>query len=241
MAGDDQHRAYEDFAVRHVMGSLDEAESSTFRSHLLDCQDCRARVGELRSIASDLVEVERAERRERAAKLVETKEREADHDDDLDDEDEPRSSGRLLVVVGITLIVVLSVWNFVLRGQNESLSDYAMALQDSAETINFGDAWAVEEEAPGVEGIARDEAGWLAVMVRNTDDDATYQLKRYDRDGALLGSATVDSVDGQIRWFSGPLRADTHRIAVTLDRANGDTIIFRASAQQDATRVTPGG
>jgi hypothetical protein len=232
LGNSDEHRSYEDFAVRHVMGSLDEAESSTFRSHLLDCAECRARVGELRSIASDLVEVERAERRERAAKLVETKEREEDEGTDLRDPVEgPGRGGRLLAIAGVGLIVVLSIWNFVLRGQNASLQAFATALQESAEVVNFGDAWTTEETAPGVQGIARIEDGRLAVMVRGTDDQASYQLKRYDAEGALLDAMTVESVDGQIRWFGGPLRADTHRVAVTLDRMNGDTIIFRAVAE----------
>lgn len=234
LGNSDEHRAYEDFAVRHVMGSLDEAESGTFRSHLLDCSDCRARVGELRSIASDLAEVERAERRVRAAKLVETKEREAesvDDDDVVDDPGGPGRGSRVLVVAGVVLIVVLSIWNFVLRGQNDGLRDFATALHESAEVVNFGDPWTTEQIAPGHEALARVEDNHLAVMVRGTDDGSTYQLKRYDAEGVLLDTATVDSVDGQVRWFGGPLRAGTHRIDVTLDRQNGDTIIFRASPQ----------
>ena len=231
LGNNDEHRSYEDFAVRHVMGSLDEAESSTFRSHLLDCPECRARVGELRSIASDLAEVERSERRERAAKLVETKERELDEDAESEDAgDVPRRSTRILVVAGVLLIVVLSIWNFVLRGQNTGLRTFAAALLESAETINFGDPWATEEVAPGVQGIARADDGRLAVMVRGTDDEATYQLRRHDIDGALLDSVTVHSVDGQIRWFDDRMRAGTHQVTVTLDRMNGDTIMFRAIA-----------
>jgi hypothetical protein len=228
----DEHRAYEDFAVRHVMGILDEAESGTFRSHLLDCSDCRARVGELRSIASDLAEVERAERRVRAAKLVETKERVAEDEAD-DDDDEAAGQGRgsrVLVIAGVMLIVVLSIWNFVLRGQNTGLRDYAGALLESAEIVNFGDPWTTEQVAPGHEAIARVEGGRMAVMVRGTDDEATYQLKRYDAEGVLLDAATLESVDRHVRWFGGPMRAGTHRVDVTLDRMNGDTLIFRATA-----------
>jgi hypothetical protein len=237
--GDDEHRPYEDFAVRHVMGALDEAEASTFRSHLLDCAECRARVGELRSIASDLAEVERAERRERAAKLVETKERELDEDDEGLSYEEPRRSSRVLAIGGVLLIVVLSIWNFVLRGQNESLRDYAGALQASAEVVNFGDAWATEELALGVEGIARVESGHLAVMVRGTDDASTYQLERYDADGELLDTEALESVDGQIRYYRA-VPAETHRVDVTLDRMNGETVVFRAVAEP-ADRAAAGG
>ncbi len=231
MLGDnDGHRSYEDFAVRHVMGSLDESESSTFRSHLLDCAECRARVGELRSIASDLAEVERTERRERAARLVETKEREADPDDDAGLLREPSRGTRILAVAGVVLIVLLSIWNFVLRGQNTSLDAFAGALQESAEVINFGDPWTTERIAAGVQGIARIEDGQLAVMVRGTDDDAEYEVALYDAEGALLRTYRTPSTDGQVRWFGGPLPAEAATVAVTLDRVNGETIIFRAVA-----------
>jgi hypothetical protein len=228
---DDEHRSFEDYAVRHVMGSLDEAESSTFRSHLLDCAECRARVGELRSIASDLVEVERSERRERAARLVETKERESEPDEDDGLLYEPPRGTRVLAIAGVVLIVLLSIWNFVLRGQNASLESFASALQDSAETINFGDAWTTDRVATGVQGIARIESGRLAVMVRGTDDQASYQVKLFDEDGGLLRTYPTESTDGQLRWFGGPLPAEADTVSVTLDRVNGETIIYRATAQ----------
>lgn len=233
MLGDsDEHRPYEDFAVRHVMGSLDEAESGTFRSHLLDCADCRARVGELRTIASDLVEVERSERRERAARQVETKEREDEPDDDLDDYSYGPSRGvKLLAVAGILLIVFLSVWNFVLRSHNSSLETMATDLLGSAQTVNFGEAWTTDVLAPGHEGVARAEDGELAVLVRGTDDDAAYTIKMYDSRGGLLTTSTVASSDDVLRWFGGPLRAEVTSVEVAQNRGSGDTIIFRAVAE----------
>ncbi|MGI9018259.1 MAG: hypothetical protein ACR2HR_14345 [Euzebya sp.] len=233
MLGDsEEHRPYEDFAVRHVMGSLDEAESGTFRSHLLDCSDCRARVGELRSIASDLAEVERDERRERAARLVETKEREEEPDTEYDGYlKQPGRGLKILLGGGVFLIVLLSIWNFVLRGQNSSLEGRATALQESAEVINFGDPWTTARVAPGVEGVARIEDGHLAVMVRGTVDGAQYQISRYDAEGDLLDASAIHSVNEQIRWFSGPTRAEAARIDVSLTRGNNQTIIFRALAE----------
>ena len=62
-----EHRRYEEMAVAHVLGGLTPAQGRTFRSHLLECADCRARVGELRAIAHELAGVERDEERERAA------------------------------------------------------------------------------------------------------------------------------------------------------------------------------
>src|SRR5690606_6579052 len=94
--------------------SLDQGR--VFRSHLLECSACRARVGELRAIAHDLADVERDERRIRTAKRTEKKA-------EQEDEDAPagpsRLSGRLtlLVAAGLTVLMALSVWNFMLRGR----------------------------------------------------------------------------------------------------------------------------
>lgn len=221
------HRAFEDYAVRHVMGGLDEAEQGTFRSHLLDCAECRARVGELRTIASDLAEVERTERRERAAQKVETKEREAEVESAAVNRPTSRGS-RVAVVGGVLLIVLLSVWNFVLRGQNEGLIGRVGALEQSAEAVNFGQPWDVGQLAPGHEGVVRGMGDHLAVMVRGTDDDARYRVSMYDGDGDLVVTDGVDSDDGLVRWFGGPIADEVGRVDVTLARSGGETIIVRA-------------
>ncbi|HUG85449.1 MAG TPA: hypothetical protein VMM13_12835 [Euzebya sp.] len=234
MSGDkEEHRSFEDFAVRHVMGSLDEVESGAFRSHLLDCLECRARVGELRSIASDLAEVERVERRERAAQRVETKQREAQPPPDTTAISvPPPRGGRVLVVVGVLLIVLMSIWNFVLRGQNEGLRDLVAAHARSAEAINFGDPWVTMDTATGHEGIARSLNGRLAVLISGTDDDVTYRISLFDAEGHRIGIRTDSevSMDGQVRWFGGPLPAEVVRVDVTLDRTNDQSLIFRAAA-----------
>lgn len=225
----DAHGPYDELAVRHVMGALDRSEASAFRSHLLDCHDCRARVGELRSIASELATVERDERRERAAKLVETKERETDQEDLDEDLVHGAARGsRAMVVVGVLLIIILSVWNFVLRGQNEGLQSALEAEQDSAEVINFGQAWDAPVQAAGVEGIARVEQGSLAVMVRGTDDRAPYQANLYDADGGLLASEPVTSLNQQVRYFRHRVPAAVARVDVVLNRSSGQTVVFRA-------------
>lgn len=59
---DHTHDRYEELAVGHVLGGLPDADATEFRTHLLDCRDCRLRVAELHGIAADLVAVERDER-----------------------------------------------------------------------------------------------------------------------------------------------------------------------------------
>jgi len=112
----DRHRYYEALAVTHVLGGLSESDGRVFRSHLLDCPQCRARVGELRRIANDLADVERDERRMRAAKAVETKRR--DDDDEEIEPEEPQvasRASRVGLLIGMVLLVGLASWNFLLR------------------------------------------------------------------------------------------------------------------------------
>lgn len=234
MLGDNEHRPFEDFAVRHVMGGLDDAQQGTFRSHLLDCTECRARVGELRSIASDLAEVERADRRERAAQRVETKEREAETGTHHHRYTEPPSrTTKVLAVSGVLLLVMLSVWNFVLRGHNEDLIALAAAEIAAAETINFGQPWTTDTLRPDHQGIARVHDGRLAVMVRGTEDDATYRINLFDASGGHVRTATEPSIDARVRWFGGPLNSEVAGVEVILVRGAGaDTIVFRALAAQ---------
>jgi len=118
----DRHRYFEELAVSHVLGGLSESDGRIFRSHLLDCSQCRARVGELRRIANDLADVERDERRVKAAKAIETKRRESDDDEGDFDEPvpDPRRS-RLVVLVGLLVLIALAGWNFFLRAENGTL------------------------------------------------------------------------------------------------------------------------
>lgn len=230
-ADHDQHRPFEDLAVRHVVGALDAAEASAFRSHLLDCGECRARVGELRSIDSALADVERTERRARAAKQVETKQKERERldADEVDGTDQIPSGGqRAVMVAGLVLIIVLSVWNFVLRGQNEGMEAALSAEREAAAVVNFGVAWATASQAVGVEGVARMERGSLAVLVRGTEDTAPYRVQLHDARGALLHDVPATSQDAQVWYFLSQAPANVVRVDVTLDRGDGDTIVFRA-------------
>lgn len=63
----DEHQRYERLAVGHVVGGLDEVDAARFRTHLVQCRDCRSRVAELRGIADALTATEREERAARAS------------------------------------------------------------------------------------------------------------------------------------------------------------------------------
>src|SRR5688572_33317351 len=78
----DGHRYFEGLAVAHVLGGLDDSEGRVFRSHLLECGTCRARVGELRAISHDHADVERVELPRRPALAIATKRRAVQHESD---------------------------------------------------------------------------------------------------------------------------------------------------------------
>lgn len=127
------HDHFEELAVGHVLGGLPSDDAARFRSHLTGCRDCRARVAELRDIASDLAAAEREERA-RARVKTEVARR---------DDDEPGlgpawsvSSRALSVVAALALLAVLGLafWNFHLRDQNERL----LAVTEAREAILEG-------------------------------------------------------------------------------------------------------
>lgn len=119
-SGAERHRYYEELAVTHVMGGVSESDGAVLRAHLLECAECRARVGELRRIAHDLADVERDERRVRAAKAVETKRRETeDEDPELDEPPANPRVSRLVFLLGLLFVVGLAGWNFMLRSSLE--------------------------------------------------------------------------------------------------------------------------
>ncbi|MGI8574793.1 MAG: hypothetical protein ACR2MA_05495 [Egibacteraceae bacterium] len=156
----DGHRQFEDMAVTHVLGGLAESRSRVFRAHLLDCFECRARVGELRAIASNLADVERVERRQRAAKQLETKPRDDDEDDDSDVYVEGTSRRlRLFFALGLVAMGLLASWNFLVRGQVARLEE-ALDQQEKAGVVReLGATWTSEQRAEGVVGTVKSYEG----------------------------------------------------------------------------------
>jgi hypothetical protein len=163
--GSDEHREFEDMAVAHVVGGLSLDEGRLFRSHLLECTACRARVGELRAIAHDLADVERDERRERAARRTETKARE-DEEPELPDPPVRRLSGRttLLIAVGLVLLMGLASWNFLLRGRVEDTERRMAQLRESVTVLTEGEEWQRTDTSAGVDGQVRTFEGAVVVM-----------------------------------------------------------------------------
>ena len=183
--------------MAHVVGGLTLDEGRLFRSHLLECTACRARVGELRAIAHDLADVERDERRERASKRTETKERQDDEEQTIP-ASTSRFSGRttLLIGVGLVLLMALSSWNFVLRSRLETAQD-VMALQRRAVTVlQDGTPWRTLTTS-GAEGQVATLDRDMVVMVHDLSG-STYGIYLLDAEGETIHRAQVTATNGTL-------------------------------------------
>ena len=183
--------------MAHVVGGLTLDEGRLFRSHLLECTACRARVGELRAIAHDLADVERDERRERAAKRTDTKER---PDDEAEAVAPPatRFRGRttLLLGIGLVLLMALSSWNFVLRSRLEHAEDL-MALQRRAVTVlQDGTPWR-SLPSSGAEGQVVTLDRDMVVMVHELTG-TTYGIYLLNAEGETIHRAQVTATNGTL-------------------------------------------
>jgi hypothetical protein len=174
----DDHRTFEDMAVAHVMGGLDDEQGRLFRAHLLDCGDCRARVGELRAIAHELAGVERDERRVRSAKAVEMKSREADGQEPPGAQ-RPRIGwvGRALILGGVTVVMLLGAYVFALRGQVAELETRHGQQIEASAALEHGRELSLIHTAPGVtDATAKRHGDQVVVLLEGLDDERVYGL-----------------------------------------------------------------
>jgi hypothetical protein len=211
MTPDQEHRYFDELAVAHVVGGLDESEGRVFRAHLLDCDECRARVYELRTIAQDLTEAERDERRVRAAKAIETKRREADEDDFEGEEPlAPARSARAVVLVGLLLMMLLAAWNFTLRGANVRLESTIDSVLEAASIVEYGTPWAIAGRQTGIRGTVKEEGQRVVVLIDEANADTVYGVYVLNQDGNVLRSDRVPSVNERVRLlFDKPDHAAT--------------------------------
>lgn len=221
----DGHRYFEGLAVAHVVGGLDESDGRVFRSHLLECSDCRARVGELRALAHELTDVERDERRVRAAKTIETKRRDdADEDEEDDDPVLPAPGSRypqLLAVAGVLVIVGLALWNYSLRDSvrtNEAVVDN---VTEAAELLQFGDEVTdVDIPVDRVEATVRIEENRAVLLVTGLPDDAPHDIYQVDHAGQVADTYPIRTRDHRL-FVLVPLRPETRQLWVTRPRTEG--------------------
>lgn len=198
---EDAHRRFEDMAVTHVLGGLNSNDGRMFRSHLVDCHQCRARVGELRAIAHDLADVERHERRSSERRIVDTKPVEIDVDDAEETGTGPSRRLFVGVVVGLLLLIALLSWNFVLRSNTSRLAGQTIRLENAAAGVAFGQAWTVSpaEGDGSARGAVASTGSGVALMLQGAED-TRHRLSFEARDGEQVGETRVlTPSDG--RWL----------------------------------------
>ena len=212
----DGHRYFEGLAVAHVLGGLDDSEGRVFRSHLLECSTCRARVGELRAIAHDLADVERDERRVRAAQAIDTKRREADEDvDDTIDPIPPTRSSRISVVVGLVLVLGLSLWNFTLRGELTVQETAYNQLIDAGVVNATGEEWVTTPVMDAVQGSVRHAEDQMVLAVDGLEPSHLYYVYLQDASGQSKTSLPLRTFDEGRIYRLLPLGEGVVRLTLT--------------------------
>jgi hypothetical protein len=208
------HRYFEGLAVAHVLGGLDDSEGRVFRAHLLDCGSCRARVGELRAIAHDLADVERDERRVRAAQAIDTKRRESD--DEVDETVDPmpsQRSSRVTVIVGLVLIIGLSLWNFTLRSGLVVQQQHNLQLLDAGVIAESGEVWTEAYEADGVDGTIKSAGTQFLVVLDGVQAGRRYEV---DAIGGSVEDYEIPPAEGtRVYRLFNALPSDTTKITIT--------------------------
>ncbi|MGH3440597.1 MAG: hypothetical protein ACRDUY_00825 [Nitriliruptorales bacterium] len=174
MVGD--HERFEKFALSHVLGGLGTSEAAEFRSHLLDCRDCRLRVAELRDIAAELAATERDERR-RASVATQVARSAAQS------EGEGSRFTFLaapwfrisVLVVGLALLAGTFFWNFHLRRVTGEYERTLAAQSDALEMLASGDTLE-SKVSGGVRAVAAQQDGAVAVSLSDLPELAADEI-----------------------------------------------------------------
>jgi anti-sigma-K factor RskA len=185
---DDGHERYRQLAVSHVLGGLDPDDAAAFRSHLQGCRDCRARVAELRGIASDL---ERAERDERARATVQTEvvRRPPEGEPEATAGGEPtgpRIGVRQVTIAAVIVMLLagaMAFWNLHLRTTNAVVVTVAEQHADTLEVLAAGTPVDVVAEHP-VRGLAAVDGERVALTLTGVEATEGARLVAWLRDGA---------------------------------------------------------
>lgn len=221
----DGHRYFEGLAVAHVLGGLDESDGRVFRSHLLECSDCRARVGELRALAHDLADVERDERRVRAAKTIETKRRERAEDDEEEEPPLPAPGlryPRLLALAGVLALIGLALWNYTLREEISNQQVIVDTVTDAAELLETGQPVSTQDltiSDDRVDARVHTDEGRAVLLVTGLPDDASHAIYQVDGSNKVVDTYTMRSTDHRL-FVLVALRDETRKLWVTRPRTD---------------------
>ena len=232
--GDDRHSRFDGMAVEHVLGGLGEDDGRLFRAHLLDCGTCRAHVGELRAIAHELADVERNEARARAVQQLETKQREEDDEPAQSAPSAPQRrlrSSQLVVGALLGVVIILSAWLFILRGQVGELEQQLDASRDIIAAPGAEDRWDLAT-ADGITGELRENGDALVVMA-DALPDVSIELTAYGADDSVLLEKLADVDDGHFLALLRDLDEPLERVTLTAPALPDDEAILLEASVTD--------
>ena len=235
----DHDERWDQLALGHVLGGLPDVDASEFRGHLAGCAQCRARVAELRSMASDLAAAEREERATQRLRTQIESRREVEPPS-AGEEQGPGPWRRRGVVAGalvLLFVMGLSVWNAHLRSENASLRGIAQSHARTLTNLGAGTIVPVTTsgDVTGVVGVNEDvvayslaglpelEAGERLVVWLEVDGDVVAE------DVYLPG--LLDREQGRLAATIGA--ADASRLLVTVERVS-------TTFERDVTPEEPG-
>lgn len=217
-------------AVQHVLGGLGDTEGREFRAHLLQCGHCRARVGELRAIADDLADVERAEERAKAAQQLETKRHDESAERPLPPPRPSRTrNGQVAAIALLLVIIALGVWNFFLRSTVADLEGQLEAALEASQTLEAGREWQVEADA-GLDVEVREDTNSIAIVIDGLEEGA-YRLEVLDADGEVVDEQEASPTEGRLFLLVQELRADAHGLRLLRESDDDAPAVMEASAQ----------
>lgn len=218
----DGHRYFEGMAVAHVLGGLGEHDGRLFRSHLLECSDCRARVGELRALAHDLADVERDERRVRIPATVETKPREPDESSEEGPSAPPAPARpfspwvpRVIGLVGLLALLGLAGWNFMLRGTLANQEAAVETMTEASALLQFGEEAEITSILESVDATVGTDGERLALLVDGLESGASFQVFLLNADGDVVDSDTPVVARHERLFLLLPVAEDAARLVVS--------------------------
>jgi len=180
----ERHDRYAQLALSHVLGGLARGDADDFRSHLRGCEDCRARVAELRGISSTLDAAAREERKRAAEQPPERR--------DQPVTPPPRGPGRLTVVlVAVTTVLAFGFWNLHLRTSADTY--FAVAEERAAVLRDLAVGTLLED--PSLDAVdARVAVTGTRVVVLIADGGRLGSDERLVAWLEPLGSSTAEAV-----------------------------------------------
>lgn len=164
------HLRWDEMAVGHVLGGLDDVDRALFREHLTTCADCRSRVSELRAMASSIEAAASTSEHPPAAVSLQ----------DVDEAAVPRRArvwrerrSAVVTLAAIAISLAAIMWLLAAVGRDSQLVSTARVREATLEALGRGTP-AVATFAEGVRGVvvaSNSDIAWTLTGLPDLADD----------------------------------------------------------------------